>query len=293
MPLPSAREAPIAPVAPAGGMSKSQVFWKRLRSTLVLWALVAVAVMYKVDWPFHVLVTVLGLGSLWEYLQLDREVPRSSSGWIMGLGVCYYAGLAAHYGGLPIPLELLDGAFLLLVLTGLFVPAFFRPLEGQKTLWQIMFPAFGFFYVAYLFSFLTRILFTPWDAAVPHSGVMYALFVVLATKFTDTGAYVMGSLIGKHKMIPHISPGKTWEGLITKWCAGAQMARLGWGETFVLCLVISVVCVAGDLAESLIKRCLHTKDSGSTLPGIGGALDLTDSLLWTTPLFYLYLRHAT
>ena len=130
------------------------------------------------------------------------------------------------------------------------------------------------------------------------------MFVVVATKFTDSGAYVVGSLIGKHKMIPHISPGKTWEGLLgafigavgagmlMKWGAGTQMAFVSWSAALVLCVLIAIVCVAGDLAESVIKRCLNIKDSGATLPGIGGALDLTDSLLWTVPLFYLYLRHA-
>ena len=281
-----------------------QVFWRRLLSTVILWALLAAPVMFQVAWPFHILVCILGMGSLWEFLHLERDLPQGTRWWVMALGVVYYAALVVHFSGVRISLEMLDVLFPWLVLTGVFVPAFFRPLEGQKTLWQIIFPAFGFFYVAYLFSFLTRIIFTPWDAAQPQSGVMYGLFVVLATKFTDTGAYVMGSLIGKHKMIPHISPGKTWEGLsgaligavgagmLTKWCAGAQMPLLGWMETVLLCVVIAVVCVAGDLAESLIKRCLNIKDSGATLPGIGGALDLTDSLLWTAPLLYLYLRHA-
>jgi len=305
MPHPPVSVAASSPAPTALAPSKLQVFWRRLLSTVVLWGLLAGAVVFKVGWPFHALICVLGLGSLWEYLQMDREVPRSSRLWVMAMGIFYYAGLVAHFSGVAwVSLDLLDGLFPWLVLTGVFVPTFFRPLEGQKTLWQVIYPAFGFFYVAYLFSFLSRILFTTWSEAAPQSGVMCSLFVVLATKFTDSGAYVVGSLIGKHKMIPHISPGKTWEGLIgafigavgagllLKWGAGAQMAFVSWTAALVLCLLIAIVCVAGDLAESVIKRCLNIKDSGATLPGIGGALDLTDSLLWTAPLFYLYLRHA-
>jgi phosphatidate cytidylyltransferase len=295
----------VSPPSAISSPTKLQVFGKRLISTLVLWALLAAALYYKVDWPFYILVGVLGLGSLWEFLKMDATLPKSSVTWVFLMGAIYYAGIFAHFSGVAISLELLDVLIGLLVLTGVFVPAFFKPLEGQKTLWHIMLPAFAFFYIAYLFSFLPRIIFTTWDAASPHNGMIYALFVVVATKFTDSGAYAVGSLIGKHKMIPHISPGKTWEGLsgaflgailaglATKWFAGAQMERFGMLETILLCAAIAAICVAGDLAESLIKRCLGVKDSGKTLPGIGGAFDLTDSLLWTVPPFYLYLVYAS
>ena len=291
--------------SPTPGPTKLQVFGKRLASTLVLWALLAVALITKAGWPFHVLVGVLGIGSLWEYLKMDPSVPAANRRWVFLLGVLYFLALLAYYSGAKfISLEFIDVLFPYLVLIGVFVPAFFRPLEGQKTLWQIVFPAFGFFYIVILFSFLTRIIFTTWDPAFPQSGMIYALFVVVATKFTDSGAYAIGSLIGKHKMIPHISPGKTWEGLggaflgaiiagmTTKAIAGDQMSLLSYPETFGLCVLIAAICVAGDLAESLIKRCLGVKDSGHTLPGIGGAFDLTDSLLWTGPVLYLYLRHV-
>jgi phosphatidate cytidylyltransferase len=292
-------------VPPASGPTKLQVFAKRLTSTLVLWALLAAAMIYQVAWPFHVLVGVLGIGSLWEYLKMDPTIPAAPRRWVFLMGVIYYAGLFAVASGWKgATWDQLDVICGFLVLIGVFVPALFRPLEGQKTLWGILYPAFGFFYVAFLFSFVTRIIFTPWDAAYPQSGAVYALFVVAATKFTDSGAYAIGSLIGKHKMIPHISPGKTWEGLggafagaliaglITKWLAGPTMSLLSWGETTGLCLLFAALCVAGDLAESLIKRCLGVKDSGQTLPGIGGALDLTDSLLWTTPVLYFYLKYV-
>ena len=122
------------------------------------------------------------------------------------------------------------------------------------------------------------------------------------TKFTDMGAYLTGSLIGKHKMIPHVSPGKTWEGTLGAFlftygggCAvyGLFQSELsplvGWKDIAILALLLGVGAVLGDLVESVIKRSLGAKDSGKVLPGIGGALDLIDSILFTAPLMYFYL----
>lgn len=290
----------------AAAPSKLKVFGQRLTSTLTLWSLLGAAFYFRLGWPFLVFVSVLGLGAFWEFLAMEKSLPRSNRLWVFAVAVGYYAALFVHFTGLiNFHLDMLDALAGLLVLCGLFIPAFLRPLEGRQTLWQILFPAFGYFYIIYLCSFLLRLLFNPWDAAHPNAGMIYALFVVAATKFTDSGAYAIGMLLGRHKMIPHISPGKTWEGLggaflgaalagmITKWCAGDNMNLLGYWETFFICLAIAAICVAGDLAESLIKRCLDIKDSGHTLPGIGGAFDLVDSLLWTAPALYLYLRYVS
>jgi len=116
------------------------------------------------------------------------------------------------------------------------------------------------------------------------------------------GAYVTGSLIGKHLLVPHISPKKTWEGFFG---ALAFSAGGGWGllklmpdelawftqlDALVLGVGLGFAAIIGDLAESIIKRSADAKDSGRMLPGIGGALDLIDSILFTAPLMYFYLR---
>ncbi|MBP7950991.1 MAG: CDP-archaeol synthase [Verrucomicrobiales bacterium] len=291
--------------------SKMRVFGRRLASTLVLWGLLAAAIVFKVAWPFFLLVAVLALGALWEYLKMDREGHPVHRWFIMTVAAGYYAAQFIVCGSVPYlnapsldtlaSIDVLAGT---LAITGSFVPVLFRPLEGRRTLWQVFYPAFGFFYVAVLFSFVLRILFGSWNAEHPMAGMFYALFLVSATKFTDSGAYAIGSLIGRHKMIPHISPGKTWEGLggaflgatvggMAVVCStGSMLSLLGKWDAFFLCLLLGAICVVGDLAESIIKRCLEVKDSGRTLPGIGGALDLIDSLLYTTPVLYLYLRHV-
>ncbi len=134
------------------------------------------------------------------------------------------------------------------------------------------------------------------------AGGFYLLFVLVVTKFTDMGAYITGTLIGKHKMIPHISPGKTWQGFggaigwavlggfIVYWLFPEQIDLLKPMHIVILGVVLALVAVIGDLAESVLKRSLDVKDSGNFLPGIGGALDLIDSLLFTGPIFYFYLR---
>jgi phosphatidate cytidylyltransferase len=156
-------------------------------------------------------------------------------------------------------------------------------------------------YVPWLLNFIQKINFFP---GIDNNGKYYVLFFILVTKFSDTGAYVVGSLIGKHKMIPRISPAKTWEGfagaiavstgasLAFTHFLGHKMAGMTPLHAVVLGVTLSVTAVIGDLIESLFKREAGVKDSGSLFPGIGGILDLLDSLLFNAPIMYLYLRHV-
>jgi phosphatidate cytidylyltransferase len=157
---------------------------------------------------------------------------------------------------------------------------------------------FGLMYVPWLLNFIQKINFFP-----GVDGKFYVLYFVLVTKFSDTGAYAIGSLIGRHKMIPRISPGKTWEGfggaiflstvasLVFVHFFGDKMAGMNWRHATVLGVLLGSTAVVGDLIESLFKREAGVKDSGRLFPGIGGILDLLDSLLFNAPIMYLYLRH--
>jgi phosphatidate cytidylyltransferase len=133
------------------------------------------------------------------------------------------------------------------------------------------------------------------------AGIPLLAFAVAITKLTDIGAYVSGKLLGRHKLSPLISPKKTWEGLVggvlvamvasvglVKWFPQALGSLVGI-HAWILGLVLSGASVIGDLGESVVKRDAHVKDSGSFIPGIGGALDLVDSLLFSLPVFYGYL----
>jgi len=103
-------------------------------------------------------------------------------------------------------------------------------------------------------------------------------------------------------MVKHISPAKTWEGTLGSfliaqlgafgvwYCAGEDLAWMGeWWNIMILGVIISVAAIVGDLAESILKRSVEVKDSGATLPGIGGVLDLIDSICFSAPAAYLYL----
>src|SRR5690606_3384792 len=105
---------------------------------------------------------------------------------------------------------------------------------------------------------------------------------------------------GRDKLVPHVSPGKTWQGFwgslvfalagsyLAWWLLGERVPLLGPVSAGLLGLGLALAAVLGDLAESILKRSLAVKDSGHVMPGIGGFLDLIDSLLFSAPVYYLF-----
>lgn len=125
----------------------------------------------------------------------------------------------------------------------------------------------------------------------------WVFWAVLSTWGTDTCAYAVGKLIGRHKMAPGISPGKTWEGTIGALVGGlAVVVALNWaldlpvsaGQAVLLGLMLPPVAVLADLGESVLKRSAGVKDTSELVPGHGGFLDRLDSLLFTVPLVYYF-----
>lgn len=148
--------------------------------------------------------------------------------------------------------------------------------------------------IAWPFAIMNNLLlFHGWNTG---KYILLALFVCIWSN--DTGAYCVGSLIGKHKMFPRVSPGKSWEGLVGGFIfsliAGYVFAMfiptLALWEWLLLAFTISCFGTFGDLMESLLKRSIGVKDSGKFLPGHGGVLDRFDSVLLATPAIYVLIQ---
>jgi phosphatidate cytidylyltransferase len=130
-----------------------------------------------------------------------------------------------------------------------------------------------------------------------HSGWEWSVLAVLGTWAADTGAYLVGRAIGRHKLSMRISPGKTWEGVfggfactvVVTLVIGLLMLQLAIWVCLASAVLITVFGLFGDLAESLLKRAVGVKDSSGLIPGHGGMLDRMDSLLFVLPVVY-YVR---
>ena len=179
--------------------------------------------------------------------------------------------------------------------------------HNDKPLETIGCTLLGIWYVPYLLNFFTRLIFS-WDPSmgqgVGTTGRMLLLYLVVIVKISDVGAYFTGTLIGRHKLFPRISPGKTWEGFFGGMAVATVASILFYlftdgrfglilmrrMDAVFLGVLLSVVGVVGDLFESLLKRASGMKDSGRAIPGMGGALDVIDSLLFGAPILYAYAR---
>ncbi|HJT82304.1 MAG TPA: phosphatidate cytidylyltransferase, partial [Chthoniobacterales bacterium] len=254
---------------------------------------------------YFLLISVFGLVGLWEfYRMLDhRGLPNFKvTGLICAavmLGGSFY--YFSHMG--PARSYDFEVAVMLFFLLTMFARQMFASLREDAPLQTMAYTLFGLLYVTWLFNFMTKIIYVvPRAESGLLSGQFYCLYLIAVTKFSDMGAYLTGMMFGRHLLVPHISPKKTWEGLIgalaLSMLASVGLFRLMPGNligltlthAIILGLLLGAAAVIGDLAESIVKRSTGVKDSGGLLPGIGGALDLIDSLLFTGPLLFFYLR---
>lgn len=302
------QEAPAAPAVPP---SKARTFFRRLGSTLALWTLVIAAIFsgnkFLSDYAFIGIMALLAAVGLLEFYGLveKRGLVCFKISGVLG-GVLLMLGTFAHFHGWlgisdsPARANDFETSFLILFVLGLCVRQFVSKSNTAGIL-AISTTLFGLMYVPWLLNFIQKINFFP---GIGENGKFYVLYFLLVTKFSDTGAYAVGSLIGRHKMIPRISPAKTWEGfggaILVSTGASVGFAHLFGDKLFgmttahavALGVILSSAAVIGDLIESIFKREAGVKDSGAFFPGIGGILDLLDSLLFNAPIMYLYLRHV-
>ena len=297
------------PVATAPTLSRTQIFFRRLITTVILWTVILASLFsgypFISNGVFLVVMVVLAAGGLTEFYGLAAKCNLYCfKGCGLAGGVLLMIGTFLNVTGRlglhnsPARVNDFETSFLILFVLGLCVRQFLAKANttGIATIGTTL---LGLMYVPWLLNFIQKINFFP-----GVNGTYYVLYFIVVTKFSDMGAYVVGSLIGRHKMIPRISPVKTWEGfggaivvstgasLAFSHFLAHQMPALKLVHAVILGVVLSSTAVIGDLIESLFKREAGVKDSGRFFPGIGGALDLLDSLLFNAPIMYLYLRHV-
>jgi phosphatidate cytidylyltransferase len=295
---------------PKPPVSRKKVFLKRLISSVILWAVVLASLFSGnkliSDYVFLLIMMVLAWAGLVEFYNLLAHRNLFCFKWVGVFGglllmASTFFYLSGHVvtANQPSDANDFETSFLILFVLGLCIRQFVSK-TNTAGLIAISTTLFGLMYVPYLLNFIQKINFFP---GLGRNGAFYILYFILVTKFSDLGAYCVGSLIGKHKMIPRISPGKTWEGfggaivistaasVTFAHFAGERLLGMNLMHAIILGVVLSLAAVVGDLIESLFKREAGVKDSGTFFPGIGGILDLIDSILFNAPIMYLYLRH--
>jgi phosphatidate cytidylyltransferase len=242
---------------------------------------------------FGFLFLLLSLLALQEFYILCKTAgysPQFVPGIITGTLVFVAAFLNAQ--------KALDSNYFLLVGSLIFAFSVYE-LYRKKTnpLINIALTVFGILYVSIPFALLNFLAFRPIDGAPKYTfELLITLFLFVWSN--DSGAYVFGVSLGKHRLFERISPKKSWEGffggilttLLAAWLLSHLFTTYKFNFLAVMGLIVSVSSTLGDLVESMIKREIGVKDSGSFMPGHGGVLDRFDSILLASPIIYFAIQ---
>jgi phosphatidate cytidylyltransferase len=263
-----------------GGLRRAGLA-KRVLSAVVF---VPALLWLLLGWPaalFSVFVVLLGIRAQWEFV---RMFERDGVGVYRVAGVLLGGAVTASFhveGAAPLTISA--------VVVGLMTLPLLEP--GPPRWAPTALTLLGVCYVNWMLGYAI------WLRGLP-GGVSWIVFLLAVTWSGETAAYLVGARLGRHPLAPAISPAKTIEGALAQllvsvaaggvsglWLFGQPAAGLAGG------LLLGVVGQCGDLAESVLKRSAHTKDTGELIPGHGGLLDRLDSLLFNTPALFYYARH--
>lgn len=275
---------------------KTRLLTAAIALPIIIASIVLPAYFPETMWLFVAIAGFALAAGLFEFYSLTKKLELKADAAIG------YLGAAALFIGFVFDApakapDLLILTIVAAVIAVLITQMFRFRKDFTKMLTGIGVTLFGVFYVAFLGGFLvaTRVGFeTP-----ANLSTHLLAFFFLVIFGSDAGAYFAGRALGKHKLAPAISPGKTVEGLIGGIVAAAGFAALStwwffpelpYKWSIPLAIVLAVVGVLGDLCESAMKRGSNTKDAASILPGHGGLLDRLDSLLFGAPILYYFAR---
>ena len=264
-----------------------------LTAVVVLPFLIASILISSLWWVFLALAVAAMVLALWEFYLLAKRQqlkPDPAAGYIAG------AALVTIALQNDPALNVLLVQFVIIVLTaGTLIAATVRGAPFDKMIPSVGATILGVLYIPLLGSHLISIR----TGFNPTLSAHLLSFFFLVLMGADAGAYYIGRALGKHKLAPSISPGKTWEGAIGGLLAALAMGILAHFWFFrelplkyilPLAAVMTIVGIFGDLAESALKRGAGAKDAANILPGHGGMLDRLDSLLFNAPLLYYFAR---
>ena len=274
---------------------------KRILIALSIAAVLVPAIsLVPCSWPIGLIGMLLfaGFGS-WEFYGLLEagKLPVSKK-WGTASGLIFVTATWFH------ATESISDNLLWCILLLVIASNFFRILAYpnlRKGLESCMGTILGVVYVPLLWSFVVR-LFLSGDLSKPGWAAFY---VILCMKMADSGGYFFGTRWGKHKLAPVISPKKSWEGLLGGVVFCAVVNVLWWFfskghinssiefslvDALALSLLFPVVGTLGDLVESMFKRAVDVKDSNTMVYGLGGILDMIDSILFAGPMLYIYIE---
>jgi len=248
----------------------------RLLTTLLLWGIIGASLGFGGIEGGKVLLLILAIMSSWELATLLRKSGMEVIPALTTLATA--VALAGHIWGFP---SIGTSVGLLIVLGGHFnAPTTTMP----AALLAAIVPTVGL-----------GALHAIYQLNDPYS-LMWVVSVFAIIKFADGGAYLVGRYLGQHKLAPTLSPNKTWEGLGGAVIGGfligsyASIVFVPFWVGPLLGIILAITGSLGDILESALKRSAKVKDSGHILPGLGGALDLTDSILLSAPVAWLILK---
>jgi len=268
---------------------------QRILSTVTLWLVVGGSLWFFRTNGALVLIALISLFTLREFYQLMRAIgytPFDKLGLFFGTLITLAPWVEAQFGR--------PSHGLLALATVVFAIRLLGERTPENRVESLCSTIFGLVYISLLMQYLTRIITPlPGDVISANGRLLLCLWIVVVAKFCDMGALLTGLAIGKHKMSPLISPKKTWEGaiggVIFSMITGATIAHFA-RDAFpphltpviaaLIAAPIAVLGIVADLVESVIKRRANSKDSGATIPGIGGMFDLSDSILLAAPVGY-------
>lgn len=260
--------------------------YRRLIVALIFIPLFIMLVKYLPPSAFFILIfSVIMIGQYEFYTILSRDGIQPSK--IIGIFLGALLSFTFYTGNLYI--------FNLFIPAGIFLVIIGRIMSKRdikKAFVDVSITFFGIFLIAWLMGYqlLLRNL---------NEGSDLILLLYTIIWIGDSAAYAIGSSIGRHKLVPVLSPRKSWEGAVAGLIAGIGMSfiakfsffdTMNYRDCLILGFGLSVLGQLGDLSESMFKRGAEVKDSGSLIPGHGGILDKMDSLLYTSPALYYYYK---